>query len=210
MIALRHIFQKVHRFFWKYYPYIWFWSLALILCVAFLHYELKHNDQDFVYWKILMHFCYNELQSFMVILVAAIIVLKGLMFLFLIAINTSPLQRYGDLSHLEVKKRYADFLFVRLISEIDKIEAKHLREKIRDNDVIALKSFILAHEDMQKTIANFRKDARRLLTPSEDDISRSIHEVYGIFDDELLMHNSRLGQRNITVDDSLIRSLVNS
>lgn len=123
--------------------------------------------------------------------------------------NSRSFTWFDELSQLEVKKRYADFLFIRLIADIDKIESKYLRSA-KENEIASLKSFILAHEDMRKTIDNFRKDARKLLTPNEIEVSLPIDEVYGLMDDEeKLMRRSRFYHMDISADDELIKSLVN-
>ena len=64
--------------------------------------------------------------------------------------------------------------FIRLVADIDQIV----------NEIAAVKSFILAHDDMRQTIQTFRKDVRKLLTPNEVEVSFLIEKVYDLMDDE--------------------------
>ncbi|CAD7003559.1 unnamed protein product [Ceratitis capitata] len=207
MLSVRKFCLKLHQFFQVNYPYIWFMSVFTIVFIGFLHYELKHNSRDLIYWKDLLDFCYNELEHFALILIMVVVLIKVIFLAFIIVMNSRSFTWFDELSQLEVKKRYADFLFIRLIADIDKIESKYLRSA-KENEIASLKSFILAHEDMRKTIDNFRKDARKLLTPNEIEVSLPIDEVYGLMDDEeKLMRRSRFYHMDISADDELIKSL---
>ncbi|XP_036336346.1 uncharacterized protein LOC118746606 [Rhagoletis pomonella] len=209
MLSVRKLCQKLHQLFQDRYPYIWFVSVFTAVFTGFLHYELKHNSRDLIYWKELLDYCYNELEHFALILIMIVVLIKVTFLAFIIAMNSRSFTWFDELSQLEVKKRYADFLFIRLIADIDKIESKYLR-CANENEIASLKSFILAHEDMRKTIDHFRKDARRLLTPNEIEVSLPIDEVYGLMDDEeRLMRRSRFYHMDISADDELIKSLVN-
>ncbi|XP_053956614.1 uncharacterized protein LOC128862169 [Anastrepha ludens] len=209
MLTVRKLCQKLHQFFQEHYPYIWFVSVFTVVFIGFLHYELKHNSRDLIYWKDLLDFCYNELEHFALVLILIVVLIKVIFLAFIIIMNTRSFTWFDELSQLEVKKRYADFLFIRLIADIDKIESKCLR-CAKENEIASLKSFILAHEDMRKTIDNFRKDARKLLTPNEIEVSLPIEEVYGLMDDEeRLIRRSRFNHMDISADDELIKSLVN-
>lgn len=123
--------------------------------------------------------------------------------------NRPSLDWYDQLSQLEVKKRYADFLFLRLIANIDSIEAKYLRND-RSNEAIALKAFIMAHEDMSRTIAMFRKDARKLLTPNEMEITMPLEDVYGpMEEEESFLRKSKFYNMDIRADNDMIKKLIN-
>lgn len=123
--------------------------------------------------------------------------------------NSRTVQWYDELTQLEVKKRYADLLLLRLIADIDKIEAKYLRNG-KTSDIITLKSFILAHENMKKSVENFRKDARKLLTPNEVEITLPIEEVYGILENELsYIKRSRFCNMDLEANENVIKKLVN-
>lgn len=209
MLSIRKVLQKFHQIFQDNYPYIWFMSVFSIVFIGFLHYELKHNSRDLIYWKDLLEFCYNELEHFALILIMLVVLIKVVFLAFIIVMNSRSFNWFDELSQLEVKKRYADFLFIRLVADIDKIEAKYLRNS-KNNEVISLKSFIMAHEDMRLTIENFRKDARKLLSPNEVEVSLPIEEVYGVMDDdERVVRRSRFYHMDISADDELIKSLVN-
>ena len=87
--------------------------------------------------------------------------------------------------------------------------AKYLRDT-KHNEIATLRNFILAHEEMRLAIQNFRKDARKLLTPNEVEVSLPIEEVYGLMDDEKrMLRRSRFNNMNIAADDEILKKLLN-
>ncbi|XP_065362494.1 uncharacterized protein LOC135955972 [Calliphora vicina] len=209
MQSFRRILQKFHYIFQEHYPCIWFGSVFTLVLVGFLHFELKQNNKDLLYWKNLLQYCYQELEQFAIMLIMLMILVKIIFVGLIIMMNTKTVHWYDELTQLEVKKRYADFLVLRLIADIDKIEAKYLRNN-KTSDIITLKSFILAHENMKKSVENFRKDARKLLAPNEVEITLPIEEVYGVLENEMLyVKRSRFCNMDIETDENVIKKLVN-
>ncbi|XP_023303703.2 uncharacterized protein LOC111685671 [Lucilia cuprina] len=209
MTSFRRILQKLHYIFQDHYPCIWFFSIFTIVIVGFLHFELKQNNKDLIYWKNLVQFCYHELEQFAIMLIILVIMIKIIFVGVIIMSNTHTVHWYDELTQLEVKKRYADFLLLRLIADIDNIETKYLRNN-KTSDIITLKSFILAHENMKKSVENFRKDARKLMTPNEVEITLPIEEVYGVLENEMLyLRRSRFCNMDIETNEGLIKKLVN-
>lgn len=209
MQSFRKILQKFHNIFQYHYPCIWFISIFTIVLISFLHFELKKNNKDLIYWRNLVQFCYHELEQFALMIIMFVILIKIIFVAIILMSNSRTVQWYDELTQLEVKKRYADFLLLRLIADIDKIETKYLRNG-KTSDIITLKSFILAHENMKKSVENFRKDARKLLTPNEVEITLPIEEVYGILESELsYIKRSRFCNMDLEANENVIKKLVN-
>ncbi|KAM7356676.1 uncharacterized protein ACRADG_002328 [Cochliomyia hominivorax] len=209
MQIFRRILLKFHNIFQQHYPTIWFGSIFILVLIGFLHFELKQNNKDLLYWKNLAQICYHELEQFALMLIMFVILVKIIFVGIILMTNTHTIHWYDELTQLEIKKRYADFLLLRLIADIDKVEAKYLRSG-KTSDIITLKTFILAHENMKQSVENFRKDARKLLTPNEVEITLPIQEVYGILENEIdYVRRSRFCQMDIESSDNVIKNLVN-
>lgn len=209
MHLLRKILQKCNHIFQNHYTGIFFVTVLPLIFVGFLHYELKHHNKDLIYWQNLLQFMYGELEQFALVLILLVLLMKIIFLCIIVVFNKQTVSWYDELSQLEVKKRYADFLLLRLIADIDQIETKYLWQK-NTSDIIALKKFMLAHENMKKSVENFRKDARKLLTPNEEEISLPIEEVYGVLEEEMLyLRRSRFHNTEIAADEHKIKKLVN-
>lgn len=209
MFIFRKVSTATINFFQNYHLQLLFISLFSLIVTAFLHFELTKNNRDLIYWQNLFQRCYQEMEHFALFLIMSILLFKLLMIILILMMNGPSLDWYDQLSQLEVKKRYADFLFLRLIANIDSIEAKYLRND-RSNEAIALKAFIMAHEDMSRTIAMFRKDARKLLTPNETEITMPLEDVYGpMEEEESFLRKSKFYNMDIRADNDMIKKLIN-
>ncbi|XP_073830112.1 uncharacterized protein [Musca autumnalis] len=200
---------NLHRFFVKNYLKIGFGCIFSLLLFRFLHLELTKNKRDLIYWKILIETSIGRLDQFGFILIALILIFKVLTISFVIVQNSQTMKFYKRLSQLEVKKRYADFLLLRLLAEIEGIEMDYLRSK-SNKDLLDMKSLIEAHNEMNQSVLKFRKDARKLLWPNESEITQSIEDVYGLMaEEEESLKKSKFYYMNIHATDALIRKLIN-
>ncbi|TMW44489.1 hypothetical protein DOY81_010431, partial [Sarcophaga bullata] len=147
---------------------------------GFLHFELKQNNKDLIYWKNLVEFCYHELEEFALMMIMLVIFIKILFVGAIIMMNTRSVHWYDELTQLE-----------------------YLRTN-KTSDAIALKTFVLAHENMKRSIEKFRKDARKLLSPNEMEITLPIDEVYGVLENEMhYIRRSRFYNMDIAADDNV-------
>ena len=78
-------------------------SAIRIVLNSFLHYELKHNSRDLIYFKDLLHVCYNELFALIVIIV--VFMTKVVFLDFIIVMDARLLNWFDELSELEMQKR---------------------------------------------------------------------------------------------------------
>ena len=82
-------------------------SAIRIVLISSLHYELKHNSRDPIFWKDLLHFCYNGDIAPIVIIV--VFMMKVVFVGFIIVMNSRSFNWFDELSELEMQKRYADY-----------------------------------------------------------------------------------------------------
>ncbi|XP_055848958.1 uncharacterized protein LOC129913969 [Episyrphus balteatus] len=164
MINFWNIHRKFRKIFDIYYQQILVISLIIAATLGYFHFEMQQNNQQLEHqWKQFLQL-YHEQEVFIVIF-PILLLLIAAMVGFIIAINLDSLRNYDQLTYLEIKKRYADYLFIQLVTRIEKTEKKLLY----DRNLIPIESFIHAHEEMRKTIDKFRMDTKELLSLSEFD-----------------------------------------
>lgn len=204
-----YISRKIHRFILKNYPQIAIGCICSLLLFGYLHFELLNSNRDLIYWTNIIKTNIARLDEYGFLLIVLIIGFKIFTISFVVWLNSPTMDLYNRLSQLEVKKRYADFLLLRLLSEIEGIEMEYLRSK-STNELLDLKTLIMAHDEMTRSVQKFRRDARKLLWPNETEITLSIEDVYGLMaDEEDCLKKSKFYRMNIHASDDLIRKLIN-
>ncbi|XP_075146274.1 uncharacterized protein LOC142220807 [Haematobia irritans] len=211
MKIFRLIFIKIHTFFHLYHLPILVLSIISLMFAEFLHIQLIKYNHDLIYW---IEFLQKIYKNWNILIPMAILGLVAFtIFLSLtgnwLTTSCGSDSWSRDLSHLEVKKRYGDFLLLRLISQIDEIEEKYFQNN--SDNKIELTAIIKAYEEISKVIAEFRNEARKLLTPNETEIAMSIEDVYGIMEsDEIELKKSKFFNMDIKADNKLLKKLVYS
>ncbi|XP_061397244.1 uncharacterized protein LOC133332892 [Musca vetustissima] len=201
--------HKIHRFFLNNYHVLSFVCIPFLMLYGFLHRELVKNNRDLIYWNKLLKRSIEELDQYGFLLIACILSFKVLIVIFIILRNSRTMDYYNHLSQLEVKKRYADFLLLRLLSEIDAFEMEYLRTK-NTKELPNMKAVMRAHDGITWSIQKFRRDARKLLWPNEMEIMLSIEDVYGLMaEEENFLKKSKFYHMNIHASNDLIKKLIN-
>ncbi|CAD7091340.1 unnamed protein product [Hermetia illucens] len=191
---------SLHNFFLNHYHLVIIVSTIVASLTGYFHLQLYYYDHDFLYWCNSLSELYKRYEFLFLATMATVLLIKLLVTFLLFAVNTGPMEWFDDLTRLEVKKRYADFLFIRLVSEISQIKERELRSKA----IISVASFIRAHEEIQEKIARFRKDARKLFQPNEVEASLPPEEVYDTEEEQLDDKYAHL-----KIEEEVIKKMVN-
>ncbi|XP_055915176.1 uncharacterized protein LOC129948268 [Eupeodes corollae] len=200
MLNFWNIHRKFRKVFESYYQHILVVSLIIAASLGYIHFEIQHhttNSKDLDQWNDFIQI-FNEQEALFIfpLLLLLIVAMIG----FVIAINLESMRNYNNLTYLEIKKRYADFLFIQLITRIEQTEKKHFI----DRNIIAIESFIHAHEELRKTIDKFRMDTKQLMALSEFD---ELVSPEMLFADEEIRHSRFV---DLSMEEDVVRDLASS
>lgn len=160
MLNWRQIRQAGGNFVAHHYVLLIITSLFLFLSIGYGNYELKYNQKDLLFWTRELPEVHREFEALPVVLVTSIVFV--LCMVLVATINWRPIKLFRDLTTLDFRRKYADYLFMKLTTQISRIE-----EQLHRNGRIPSQEFYEARKEIEKKIAEFKRDARRLINPTE-------------------------------------------
>lgn len=173
MLNWRQIRQAGGNFVAQHSVLLIYTSLILFLSIGYLNYELKYNKKDLLFWTRELRELHREFESLLVVLITAILLAKILCVVFVATINWKPMKLFRDLTTLDFRRNYADYIFMKLTTQISRIE-----EQLHRNGHIPSREFYEARQEIENKIAEFKRDARRLINPTEFEIILPSEEIF--------------------------------
>lgn len=201
MLPWRRIRQVGANFLAHHSVLLIYTSLFLFLSIGYLNYELKYNKKDLLFWTRELRELHREFESLLVVLITAILLSKVLCLVFIATINWKPIKLFRELTTLDFRRNYADYIFMRLTTQISRIE-----EQLHRNGQIPSLEFYEARKEIENKIAEFKRDARRLVNPTEFEIILPSEEIFDCHEYEGV--DSRF--QNVHVEEERIKDMLKS
>ncbi|KAL5273657.1 hypothetical protein ACFFRR_000421 [Megaselia abdita] len=176
-------------------------SLFLFLSIGYLNYELKYNQKDLLFWTRELRELHREFESLLVVLITAILLAKIICLVFIATINFKPLKLFRELTTLDFRRNYADYIFLKLTTQITRIE-----EQLHRNGKIPSFEFYEARKEIETKIAEFKRDARRLVNPTEFEVILPSEEIFDCRDYEGV--DKRF--HNVHIEETRIKDMLSS
>lgn len=155
-------------------------SLLLLSTIGFLNYELKYNQKDLLFWTRELRELHSEYKSLLAIMIVAILLANIIGLVFVVVINWKYVKLYRELTVLEFRRNYADFTFKKFMTHISRIE-----NQLRSQGQNPSPEFYQAKKDIEKKIAEFKKDTRRLINPTGFNVFLPTDQIFDcpVFDE---------------------------
>lgn len=199
MAFWRELKNKVSRYISNHSTLLIYSSLFLISIIGYLNYELTYNQKDLLFWMRELRELHREFETLMIILVTAILLAKILCLIFVATMNWKSISLFRELTTLDFRRNYADFIFVKLTTQITRIE-----KKLHRSGRIPSHEFYEARKEIENKIAEFKRDARRLINPTEFELILPSEEIFDCQDFEGVDHSLQ----NIHIEEDRIRNMV--
>ncbi|XP_026847892.1 uncharacterized protein LOC6601413 [Drosophila persimilis] len=202
------LWRQCVNFFSYNYPCIAVYTSAGAVVTAYLHYHLRIHSLDLMYWKNVAESFSKEIDTFQLGMICVIFAINGVYVFVLLTVYLCPALERDDveMTLLEIKDRYARYILLRLIARLDRIQGGLSNRR----QSLCLQDYTRAHSSMAKAVAVFRKDARKLILPSESEIMLPIEDIYHVAEeDERQLRRAGYYKLGIDISDETVKKLYN-
>lgn len=162
------------KFFLNYYEYIIAFSILTIIVTAYFHIQLHVYGKSLDHWLLSVKQLHNEHQNVFIFVTIYICVSMFLTISLYIYLNQNFANHCYELNRLEIRKRYADYLFIRLVAEIEKINLENKQRRLLNS----ISNIFKIKENIQHQINEFRNDSKKLLTTFPEEFEQTPEEFY--------------------------------
>lgn len=177
---MKTILKSIHYFMLEHHDQVIVFAICIGAFTAYFHLQLHLMDRDLNYWTYTIRELYNTYETLFIITSFVIFSFFVIIVTAFVMFSQRFVKRCETMSRLEIRKRYADFLFIRLVSEINKI--KHKVRK--DNEMVSASTILKAHEDIKHEIDEFKEGVKKILTPNPEEFRVPPEDYYDMDEEE--------------------------